>query len=48
MEALADRLREQEDFELDVTHVALSGRCARCREADRSAAEELEEKETHA
>ncbi|GAA4702090.1 transcriptional repressor [Pseudonocardia yuanmonensis] len=48
MEALADRLREQEDFELDVTHVALSGRCAACREADRKVAVELEEKETQA
>jgi Fur family transcriptional regulator, ferric uptake regulator len=35
MDGLAARLRADEGFELDVTHVALSGRCASCREADR-------------
>ncbi len=30
MEQLADRLRDASGFELDVTHVALSGRCAEC------------------
>lgn len=48
MDELADRLREREDFELDVTHVALSGRCATCREADLKASEELGEKEARA
>ncbi|MFC4948499.1 Fur family transcriptional regulator [Pseudonocardia sp. GCM10023141] len=33
MNDLADRLRSQNGFELDVTHVALSGACASCREA---------------
>lgn len=48
MDALAARLREQEDFELDVTHVALSGQCATCRDADRKAAEEPAEQEAGA
>ena len=30
LEQLADRLRGTSGFELDVTHVALSGRCAEC------------------
>jgi Fur family ferric uptake transcriptional regulator len=30
MTGLADRLRESAGFDLDVTHVALSGRCAGC------------------
>lgn len=30
MDGLAERLREVSGFELDVTHVALSGRCADC------------------
>ncbi len=30
MNGLADRLRESAGFDLDVTHVALSGRCAGC------------------
>ena len=30
MNELAARLRETSGFELDVTHVALSGRCASC------------------
>lgn len=30
MDGLADRLRRTAGFELDVTHVALSGRCAGC------------------
>ncbi|MEJ3652265.1 Fur family transcriptional regulator [Actinomycetes bacterium KLBMP 9759] len=33
MDALAARLRTESGFELDVTHVALSGRCDRCRTA---------------
>ena len=32
MDDLARRLREARGFELDVTHVALSGRCADCGE----------------
>jgi Fur family ferric uptake transcriptional regulator len=36
MDALADRLRAEHGFGLDVTHVALSGRCRDCgEEADR-------------
>ncbi|MHA6792232.1 Fur family transcriptional regulator [Pseudonocardia bannensis] len=30
MDGLAERLRRESGFELDVTHVALSGRCADC------------------
>lgn len=36
MDDLADRLRSTDGFELDVTHVALSGLCADCRAADRA------------
>jgi Fur family ferric uptake transcriptional regulator len=35
MGELARRLRGESDFELDVTHVALSGRCRACRDAGR-------------
>jgi Fur family transcriptional regulator, ferric uptake regulator len=34
MDGLAGSLRAEHGFELDVTHVALSGRCADCREGD--------------
>jgi Fur family ferric uptake transcriptional regulator len=34
MDGLADRLRAEHGFALDVTHVALSGRCHRCGEED--------------
>jgi Fur family ferric uptake transcriptional regulator len=34
MEQLAERLQTSSGFELDVTHVALSGRCRNCLEAD--------------
>jgi Fur family ferric uptake transcriptional regulator len=34
MDGLADRLRAEHGFELDVTHVALSGRCAGCDKED--------------
>ena len=34
MEALAGQLRERRGFALDVSHVALSGRCAACVAAD--------------
>lgn len=30
LDRLAERLRDSSGFELDVTHVALSGRCAEC------------------
>ena len=30
LEAVADTLRARHGFELDLTHLALSGRCARC------------------
>ena len=33
MNGLADRLRDSAGFDLDVTHVALSGRCAGCVDA---------------
>jgi Fur family ferric uptake transcriptional regulator len=35
MDGLTGRLRAEHGFELDVTHVALSGRCDHCGEADR-------------
>jgi Fur family ferric uptake transcriptional regulator len=35
MDGLTGRLRTEHGFELDVTHVALSGRCDHCGEADR-------------
>jgi Fur family transcriptional regulator, ferric uptake regulator len=35
MDGLAERLRAAEGFELDVTHVALSGRCGDCARSDR-------------
>jgi Fur family transcriptional regulator, ferric uptake regulator len=35
MDGLTERLRADQGFELDVSHVALSGRCANCQEADR-------------
>ncbi|WP_308190232.1 Fur family transcriptional regulator [Pseudonocardia sp. TRM90224] len=34
MDALAARLRQESGFELDVTHVALSGQCGDCRAAN--------------
>jgi Fur family ferric uptake transcriptional regulator len=33
MDGLADRLDREHGFELDVTHVAMSGLCRSCREA---------------
>lgn len=33
LDGLADRLRVETDFELDVAHVALSGQCRSCRES---------------
>ncbi|GAA1839060.1 transcriptional repressor [Pseudonocardia ailaonensis] len=42
MEALVERLREDEGFELDVTHVALSGRCRDCASGETSDTEEPE------
>jgi len=35
MDALVQRLQDELDFTLDVSHVALSGRCRTCREAAR-------------
>lgn len=33
LDALADRIGTEHDFDLDVTHVALSGSCRACRDA---------------
>jgi Fur family ferric uptake transcriptional regulator len=40
MEELAARLREKQGFAVDITHVALSGRCADCVRADEAQLEE--------
>ncbi|WP_446686510.1 Fur family transcriptional regulator [Pseudonocardia pini] len=42
MEEFAARLREGQGFAVDVTHVALSGRCADCVRADEAQLEEAQ------
>lgn len=36
LDELAARVHAENDFELDITHVALSGTCRRCRDAERT------------